>query len=105
MKHENLKPYLLCTDKDKRGVFFGYCDPKDIEKLEDGGTIDHIYDVRMVVRWKVKGLLTLCNSGPSSECRISEASPHGKIFGVICVLDVTPEAEKEFLKGHWGKND
>jgi hypothetical protein len=86
-----MKPVLITTDKDKRGVFFGYIDPKDADK----DTI-RAERVQMCLYWSedMRGVLGLAVYGPSSTCRISPAMPSGIIKGVTLVAEVTKEAEK-----------
>lgn len=91
-------PVLITTDKDKRGVFMGYINPKDVEK-----TVLEATDVRMCVYWseEVKGVLGLASTGPDKNCRITKAVPKARLHGVTAILDITDKAEKNWKKEPW----
>jgi hypothetical protein len=96
---EGLIPVLITTDKDKRGVFFGYIKEEDANKDPIS-----VVGAQMAVFWSasVHGVLGLAVNGPNTECRIS---PHNDqeflIPGVTLVAKVTAKAEKEWLKNYW----
>jgi hypothetical protein len=92
------KAVLITTDK--RGVFMGYIDPKDIKETQLTAT-----DVRMCVKWSedVKGVVGLAANGPSKNCRITAAAPKAVLHGVHAILEITKKAEKEWKKEHWAK--
>jgi len=99
-KPKNLIPVLLTTDKDKRGVFFGYIEEKSASK-------DDIvaYDVQMAIYWSrdVKGVLGLAATGPTEGCRISKPIEKALIKGVVFVGTVSKGAEKAWRKQPWSE--
>ena len=89
---------LITTDKDKRGVFMGFIDPKDSHK----DTLD-VEQVQMAVYWSsdVGGVLGLAAKGPNSGCRISPPVKKAVIKGVTAVMELTPKAVKAWKKEPW----
>ena len=89
---------VLVTTK-LRGVFFGYIDPKDVEK-----EVLSIVNCRNVLFWSsdVKGFLGLTTSGPSKSCRVGPASAKVRLHDISSVSDVSPEAVKAFEAAPWG---
>lgn len=85
-------PVIVCTDKDHRGVFFGYVDDVP-EKIEPTGTY-LLRDARMVVYWSsdVMGVLGLAATGPSPSCKISKSVPEFILSHVTCFMKLTEEA-------------
>jgi hypothetical protein len=92
-------PVLITTDKDKRGVFMGYINPKDANE-----TVLEAEDVRMCVFWssQVRGLLGLAATGPTEDCKITKAAPKARLHGVTSVIDLTERAVKAWKKEPWG---
>ena len=92
-------PVLITTDKDKRGVFMGYIDPKDADS-----TVLVAKDVRMCVYWskEVKGVLGLAATGPDKSSRITKSVPKARLHGVTAVMDITKMAEKAWRSEPWG---
>ena len=90
---------LITTDKDKRGVFMGYINPKDAHKEEL-----EVENIRMCVYWSsaVKGVLGLAATGPDKESRITKAVPKATIHGVTAICEITEKAEKAWKKEPWG---
>ena len=90
---------LITTDKDKRGVFMGYVNPKDVDK-----EVIEVDDVRMCVYWSraVQGVLGLAATGPDSESRISKAVPKARLHGVTAIFEITKDAEEAWKKEPWG---
>lgn len=95
----NRIPVLITTDKDKRGVFFGYIDPEQVNADPLPVT-----DVQMCIMWtkEVKGVLGLAATGPTKDCRVSKPVPKGHVKGVTLVLEASEEAEKAWKKMPWG---
>jgi len=91
-------PVVITTDKDKRGVFMAFINPKDaaLETME-------AEEIRMAVYWSadVRGVVGLAAHGPTKDCRISPAAPKATIKGVTAVLEMTPEALKAWRKEPW----
>ena len=89
---------LITTDKDKRGVFMGYINPKDANE-----TVLVAENVRMCIYWSsdVKGVLGLAATGPTKSCKISKAVPKARLHGVTLVMDITKEAEAAWEKEPW----
>lgn len=91
-------PVLITTDKDKRGVFFGYIDPQDADK-----DTMRVTDVQMCVYWSadVHGVLGLAATGPIKGCRITKPAKAGVIKGVTMVAECSEEAVKAWKKTPW----
>lgn len=91
-------PVLITTDKDKRGVFFGYINPDDAEKDNM-----RVTDVQMCVYWctDVHGVLGLAATGPIKGCRISKPVKSGLIKGVTLVAECSKEAVKAWKSMPW----
>ncbi len=91
---------LITTDSTKRGVFMGFIDPKDADKE----TLE-VYDVRMAVYWSadVKGVIGLAATGPTKDCRISEAAKKATLKGVTAVMELTDKALRAWEKEPWKK--
>jgi hypothetical protein len=95
---EKSLPVLITTDKDKRGVFFGYIDPNDADKDELQAE-----QVQMCVYWSkdVHGVLGLAVNGPSSGCRISPPVKSGIIKGVTLIAEVSEKAVAAWKSEPW----
>jgi hypothetical protein len=91
-------PVLITTNKDLRGVFFGFIDPADVDKESM-----RIADVQMAVYWcaDVHGVLGLAAKGPVKGCRISKPAPAATIRGVTLVAECSPEAVKAWKSAPW----
>lgn len=83
-----MKAVLITTQW--RGVFFGYAE--DIA----GETIT-ITNARMAIYFGTeRGLLELCETGPTAKSRISARSPEVQVRGVTAVFTVSDEAVKSW---------
>lgn len=94
-----LIPVLITTDSTKRGVFFGYIDPKDIDKE----TL-RAEKVQMCIYWSagVKGVLGLAANGPDSKSRVSAPVIAGTIKGVTLVVECSDKAVAAWKSQPWG---
>lgn len=92
-----MHPVIITTDRDKRGVFFGFVDSLDFADVKT------IKDCQMVVYWdaSVKGLLSMAVHGPNSECRITAPATSATVNGVTAIITCTPKAVEEFKKEYW----
>lgn len=92
-KSSDTRPVLITTQH--RGVFFGYTDNADGERV----ALKH---ARNVVYWSadVKGFMGLAATGPSSSCRIGPSADI-TLRDVTAVVEVTPEAAKRFEEAPW----
>ena len=93
-------PVLITTDKDKRGVFFGYINPEDLQNdnLEAEG-------VQMCVYWStnVRGVLGLAANGPDKASRITApVKGTALIKGVTFVAECSAKAVKAWKAQPWG---
>lgn len=91
-------PVLITTNKDLRGVFFGYIDPSDTDK-----ETMRVTNVQMCVYWSadVRGVLGLAATGPVKGCRVTKPAPAGTIRGVTLVAECSPEAVKAWKSTPW----
>lgn len=91
-------PVLITTDKDKRGVFFGYINPDDISKDEIQAE-----QVQMCVYWSadVRGVLGLAANGPSKTCKVTAPVLRGNIKGVTLICECSEDAVKAWKKMPW----
>lgn len=89
------RPVIVTTAH--RGVFFGYADNTD-------GDVIALRDARLCVYWSadMKGFMGLASTGPSSSCRIGPPA-NIKLRNITAVIEVTPDAEKRWLKGPWSR--
>lgn len=80
-------PVLVTTAH--RGVFFGYAPASQLQR--DSDVID-LERARMAIYWgTTKGVMQLCETGPTEKSRISSrANVH--LRAVTAVFSVTPEA-------------
>ena len=92
-------PVVITTDKDKRGVFFGYVNPDDVTKDEIRAE-----QVQMCVYWSrgVRGVLGLAAHGPDQESRITAPVKAGLIKGVTLVLECSDDAVTAWQSQPWG---
>jgi hypothetical protein len=98
--NENKIPVLVYTDK--RGVFFGWVSPTDLE-TNSWRTQLTLTDARMAVQWakSVHGVLGLAANGPNSECRITPAVPSMTLVDLHGVTSCTPKAVKAWESEPW----
>jgi len=92
-KSETKRWVILCTDENKKGVFYGnlieFNREKDYAILEDA---------RMIVYWceKVRGVLGLAKVGAINGCKASSSIPRIELNGISAIIDTTEEAQKTF---------
>lgn len=88
------RPVVLTTTH--RGVFFGYA-------KDTSGTTIHLKEARMCVRWSpdMKGVIGLAVNGPSASCRIGPAAISAEVRDVVCILEVTEQAQERWEKAPW----
>jgi hypothetical protein len=99
MSKTKLIPVVITTDKDRRGVFFGYINPEDVDKNKL-----RIEQVQMCIAWNdTHGVLGLASTGPNPKCRITKPVPAGTIDGITAILEATKTAEREWHKCHWAE--
>jgi hypothetical protein len=98
MAKPTLIPVLITTNKNLRGVFFGYIDPADVDK----DTI-RVEQCQMAVYWSVetRGVLGLASAGPAKGSRVTAPSPAGIIRGVTLVVEATPAAAEAWKAVPW----
>ncbi len=91
-------PVLITTNKDLRGVFFGYIDPEDADK-----EMMRVTDVQMCIYWSenTHGVLGLAATGPVKGCKVSPPAKAGTIRGVTLVAECTKEAVKAWKSMPW----
>lgn len=96
---KDLIPVLITTDNTKRGVFFGYINPADVEK-----TTLRVEEAQMCVYWSrdVRGVLGLASDGPSKESRVTKPTKAGTISGVTLIVEASDEAVKRWKSCPWG---
>ena len=92
------KAVLVTTDTTKRGVFFGYINPKDEAKESI-----KLAKARNAIFWSkdVKGVFGLAVTGPTDGCRVGPSVPSLLVHGVTSVSDCTPEAVAAWEKAPW----
>jgi hypothetical protein len=61
-------------------------------------------ELRMCVYWSsdMRGVLGLASMGPSKTCKISKAVAKATLQGVTAVIELSPEALKNWRKEPWG---
>lgn len=99
MKNETkTMPALITTNKDLRGVFFAYIDPKDADK----DTLE-VKNVQMCIYWPVenRGVLGLAADGPVKGARVTKPAPAGVIKGVTLVVECSAKAVKAWENCPW----
>lgn len=91
-------PVVITTDKDRRGVFFGFIDKADIEKDKL-----RIEEVQMAIYWSsaVRGVLGLAATGPDGDCRVSKPVKAGTIDGITAILECSDEAVEAWKACPW----
>lgn len=97
-KNTKTMPALITTNKDLRGVFFAYIDPKDADKE----TLE-VKNVQMCVYWPTenRGVLGLAADGPVKGARVTKPAPSGVIKGVTLVVECSDAAVKAWAKHPW----
>lgn len=96
-------PVLVTTDK--RGVFFGFANPAELDVNRPSLTLTR---GQMVIRWSadMQGIVGLVSRGPSESCRISPAAGTIQINGITSIMMADPEDEQAvvdaFLAQPWG---
>lgn len=91
MSASSSRPVIVTTEH--RGVFFGHLDANaDITAKTLALT-----DARMCIVWgTTKGLMQLCETGPTNNSKISAPADIPALHNVTAVFDVTPEAVAAF---------
>jgi hypothetical protein len=86
MRPDKAKPVLVTTEY--RGVFFGYAEDTDGDRIK-------LHDAKCAIYWNtdVNGFLGLAAVGPNRGCRISRPATV-ELRKVTAVVEVTPEAVK-----------
>lgn len=89
---------LVTTNTDRRGVFAG-----QLEEFDRDRRFVVLSEARMVVKWSsdVRGVLGLCDKGPTEGCRISPATERIELDGVTSVSLVSEEAWERFEEEPW----
>lgn len=90
---DTLKPILVTTKH--RGVFAGL--------VPDGTDISTptlaLTEARMAIRFgTMRGVMELCETGPTKSSRISAPADIPALHDVTAVFDITPEAWAEWQK-------
>jgi len=92
------KQTAVVVTTEHRGVFFGYVNgaPTDEPTIK----LDR---ARMCVYWpeRVKGVLGLAATGPTTGSRITSAVPSITLQKVTSVMEASPEAVEAWEKGIW----
>ena len=98
MKQKNNKvAVVVTTNKDRRGVFFGYINPEEV-KFD----LLRVEEVQMCLYWtETRGVLGLASEGPNSKCRVSRAAPSIILDGVTAIIEASEEAVKNWKKMPW----
>lgn len=86
-----MKPVLVTTEY--RGVFAGL--------IEDGADMSArampLKDAKMAIYWgTTKGVMELCESGPTNKSRISAKADVPMLHGITAVFDIAPDAWKKW---------
>lgn len=85
-----LKPVLVTTDGDRRGVFFGYTDQSLEEVISTG--IVKLQGFRNCIYWSrsVGGVFGLVEVGPNADCQIGKKTEQVAFFnGVTFISEVS----------------
>lgn len=86
-----LRPVLITTEY--RGVFAGLI-PADQDLTARSMPLKA---AKMAIQWGTKrGLMELCDSGPTPNSRISSPADIPALHGITAVFDITPEAWKKW---------
>jgi hypothetical protein len=96
---QKARAVVITTDKDKRGVFFGFT----AETPGDGESCT-LAECRMAVYWSadVRGVVGLAAKGPTKGCRITPAVTRGTIHGCTSVLECSDKAVTAWRAEPWG---
>lgn len=94
-KSAKLRPVVVTTAH--RGVFFGYAGDTDGETIA-------LKESRLCVYWSsdVRGFMGLAANGPNKSCKIGPPADI-TLRNITAVLEVTPAAEKAWVKGAWSR--
>ena len=90
-------PVLVTTDK--RGVFFGYADPAELQ-----GDVITLKQARNCIKWTsdIGGVFGLASRGPSSSCRVTKDPVLSlQVRGITSVSECSPEAVSAWEKAPW----
>lgn len=89
------RPVIVTTEY--RGLFFGYAE-------DTSGDIIKLKRARNCIYWSsdVKGFMGLAATGPTDDCRVGKEADI-ELRKVTAVIEVTPEAEKAWLRAPWQK--
>ena len=95
MAKKKERPVLVTTQY--RGVFMGYMNGD----VEPDGTLT-LKRARCCVYWPAtcEGFLGLATVGPLDGSRVGPAADI-TLYGVMCIAEVTPEAEKKWEEHPW----
>ena len=97
MKKDNKIPVLITTKH--RGVFFGFIDPKDVDKdpLK-------VHEKQMCTKWstEMRGVFGLAKYGPDKNCRIGQPVEWATLKNITAVVSCSEEAVKNWKKCPWG---
>lgn len=87
------RPVLVTTAH--RGVFFGYADDTDGDRIK-------LKAARLCVYWSkdVKGFMGLAAHGPTKDCRIGPPADI-TLRNITAVAEVTPEAVEKMEAAPW----
>jgi len=85
---------MVCTDK--RGVFFGYAEDTNGDRIT-------LTKARMCIYWSqaTKGVLGLAAAGPKDGCRISPPVPAIELRGITCVVECSVDAAAAWETAPW----
>lgn len=86
---------ILCTDENKKGVFYGKL--KEYNREKDYAVLEK---ARMIVYWSraVKGVLGLAVEGVKDGCRVSSPVREIDLNGISTIMKASKEAQKSFEK-------
>ena len=98
VKQEGIRPVVVTTDKDRRGVFAG------LLQDDDGAGRVVLTNAQMCVYWSegTHGVLGLAAHGPADGSRVGPVVPRIELDGVTCIIDMTPEAVEKWRAQPWG---
>ncbi len=89
-------PKALIVTTAHKGVFFGYGEPSEEKTIR-------LERVRMCIYWPKDnhGVLGLAADGPKQGARIGPAAPVMVLQDVTSVIEVSPQAAKQWEKEPW----
>jgi len=86
-----MKPVLVTTEY--RGVFAGLI----LNDADMTARAMPIKDAKMAIYWgTTKGVMELCESGPTSKSKISSKADIPMLHGITAVFEISPEAWKKW---------